>query len=274
MTDNVTSLFDVEEEVETQPEQKQPEIQADDEKAQETQEEKELRWAACADEIRTEASPNEKIEILDIPLINEEICSHYANIVKELRPHWISRGNKTFHTVGASTYNDLIISDGHATYYEVSEEQNPLIQKNFGPLLDIVKTAISKFTGYEVIDLPYAGLIGFHIFGEDVSNNKDGGHIHTDEPFQRLLWIEPFSNPFSFTLALELPDGTGGLDYWEKGAKESTYLPYELGHLYAHSGRFPHRISSSVMPSKEKPRITLQGHGALLLDTNRIGVYF
>lgn len=236
--------------------------------------EDEARWADIASRIRTPASPSGPIEIIDVPLLNEKVSEHYANTVKKLRPHWIERGESTFFTIGASTYNDLIISDGHATYYEVAEKQNPLIAEHFTPLLALTYEAIEKCFHHPVIELPLAGLTGFHIFGEGAERHPDGGHIHTDEPFQRILWPEPFANPFSFTLALELPDGKGGLDYWENGATQRTYLPYEIGHLYIHDGRFPHRIASDHMPTKEKPRITLQGHGALLLDTNRIGVYF
>lgn len=228
--------------------------------------------AAVADSIRTVASP-EVAEIVDLPLIDPTLADFYAGVVKDLEPHWISRGEGTFFTIGASTYNDLIISDGHATYYEVAEKNNQLIQDNFGPLLDLVKYALARHFNREVIDLYKAGLIGFHIFGEGVEKNPAGGHIHTDEPFQRLLWTEPFASPFSLTVALELPNGIGGLDYWNKGSEE-IYFPYEAGRLYIHGGRFPHRISSIEMPNKERPRITLQGHGALLLDTGRIAVYF
>ena len=236
--------------------------------------------AAVADSIRTVASPD-IAEIIDLPLIDLALADFYAGVVKALEPHWISRGEGTFFTIGASTYNDLIISDGHAAYYEVAEKNNELIQDNFGPLLDVVKYALGRHFKREVIDLPgmaayaasKAGLVGFHIFADGVERNPNGGHIHTDEPFQRLLWTEPFANPFSFSVALELPRGIGGMDYWDKGTEE-IYFPYEIGRLYVHNGRFPHRISSIEMPNKERPRITLQGHGALLLDTNRIAVYF
>lgn len=240
----------------------------------ESEAENEARWANIAENIRHAASPKNSIDIIDVPLLNEKVSEHYAEVVKRLRPHWISRGDGTFYTIGASTYNDLVISDGHASYYQVAEENNIIIAKHFTPLLDLVYKAIEKCFNHKVVELPMAGLTGFHIFGENADKHPDGGHIHTDEPFQRILWPEPFANPFSYTLALELPDGKGGLDYWENGATQRTYLPYEIGHLYIHDGRFPHRIASDHMPSKEKPRITLQGHGALLLDTNTIGVYF
>jgi hypothetical protein len=241
----------------------------------EEQASKEAAWTALAEEARTTASPTGEPLILDIPLLKPEQAAIEAEKVKHLRDHWISRGEGTFWTIGASTYNDLIVSDGHATYYQVAEQVNPMIEGAFGPLLGLTRSVIGKIYNRECIDLPFAGLMGFHIFdssGDD--RREEGSNIHTDEPFQRLLWTEPFSKPFSFTVALELPDGDGGLDYWVDGEQYRRYLPYETGHMYLHTGRFPHRIAAPTWPSNEKPRITLQGHGAILEDTNRVAVYF
>lgn len=236
---------------------------------------KEEAWTSLAQEARTEASPTGEPLIIDIPCLTAEQAQHEANTVKALEKIWIPRGENTFFTIGASTYNDLIISDGHATYYEVAEKINPVIERAFGPLMGLMRTVIGKVYKRECIDLPFAGLMGFHIFNSAGDCRKDeGSNIHTDEPFQRLLWSEPFYDPFSFTLALELPDGEGGLDYWVDGEPYRRYLPYEVGHLYIHSGRFPHRIAAPTWPSDEKPRITLQGHGAILQDTDRVAVYF
>lgn len=241
----------------------------------EEQKAKEEAWTALAEEIRTEASPESSPVILDIPMLTPEQAAIEAEKVKKLRPHWIPRGNDTFWTIGASTYNDLIVSEGHATYYEVAHKVNPLIEAAFGGLLGLTKAVIGKVYQRECIDLPFAGLMGFHIFDSSGDGRKEeGSNIHTDEPFQRLLWTEPFNDPFSFTIALELPDGDGGLDYWVHGEPYRRYLPYEVGHMYLHSGRFPHRIAAPTWPSDEKPRITLQGHGAILQDTNRVAVYF
>jgi len=243
--------------------------------ADESEAQKEEAWTALAEEARTPASPEGEPHIIDIPCLTPEQASIESQKVLALKQHWIPRGNNTFWTIGASTYNDLIISDGHATYYEVAQKTNPVVEDAFGPLLGLMRSVISKVYKRECIDLPFAGLMGFHIFdGSGDSRKEEGSNIHTDEPFQRLLWAEPFANPFSFTLALAMPDDTGGLDYWVKGEPYRRHLPYEIGHLYLHDGRFPHRIAAPVWPSDEKPRITLQGHGAILLDTDRVAVYF
>ena len=239
------------------------------------QEAQEEAWASSAQEARTEASFKNPPRILEIEMFNKGECETVKSIVLSLQPYWISRGMDTFWTIGASTYNDLIIpTDDHPSYYEVAEQNNIIIQRSFGPLLTSVKETIGKIYQRECIDLPFAGLMGFHIFNDTALEREHvGGHIHTDEPFQRILWTEPFANPFSFTLAIALPDDAGGLDYWDENNKRH-YQPYKIGHMYIHSGRFPHRIGSHPFPSNEKPRITLQGHGATLLDTNRVAVYF
>jgi len=236
---------------------------------------KEEAWTSLAEEARTSASPEGEPSILSIPCLTPEQAQAEADTVRALKNIWIPRGEDTFYTIGASTYNDLIISEGHATYYQVAEKVNPIIEDAFGPLMGLMRAVIGKVYQRECIDLPFAGLMGFHIFNSSGDERREeGSNIHTDEPFQRLLWTEPFHDPFSFTLPLELPDGDGGLDYWVKGEPYRRYLPYEIGHLYLHSGRFPHRIAAPTWPSDEKPRITLQGHGAILQDTNRVAVYF
>ena len=236
---------------------------------------KEKAWTALAEKARTTASPKGEPLILDIPLLSPMQAWQEAKKVRALKEHWIPRGEETFWTIGASTYNDLIISDGHATYYEVATKVNPIIKDHFGELLHLTKAVIGKMYNRECIDLPLAGLMGFHIFDSSGDGRREeGSNIHTDEPFQRLLWTEPFCRPFSFTVALEMPDDDGGLDYWVEGEPYRRYLPYEIGHMYLHDGRFPHRIAAPTWPSDEKPRITLQGHGAILLDTNRVAVYF
>ena len=97
------------------------------------------------------------------------------------------------------------------------EKNNVVIEKNFGPLLQVVRDVIGKIYKRECVDLPFAGLMGFHIFNSTSHKRQDeGGNIHTDEPFQRLLWVEPFANPFSFTLAISLTGERGGLDYWDE----------------------------------------------------------
>ncbi len=236
---------------------------------------KEKAWSALAKEARTEASFKNPIEILEFPILSEEDCGKVKDVVLSLKDQWIPRGDNSFWTIGASTYNDLMVhEEGHASYYEVAQKNNVIIEACFNPLLQGVRDIIGRLYKRECVDLPFAGLMGFHIFDSTSHKRKDeGGNIHTDEPFQRLLWVEPFANPFSFTLAISLTGDRGGLDYWDEN-NDYHYLPYKLGHMYIHNGRFPHRINFDDIPTDEKPRITLQGQGAVLLDTNRVAVYF
>ncbi len=223
-----------------------------------------------------------QVSITDIPLLSADECARLTEIVRALRGHWIPRGEGTYWTLGASTYTEQL-----ETYYGVAAQNNPLIDHYFTGLLTKVKQAIAGEKGAPVIDLWHAGRPGFHIFDERAAEIE--GPIHTDEPFQRVYWPGPFADPFSFTLALSLTRGQGGMDYWDgevaaEAVKTDTvtgltvvpnhYYPYAIGHLYLHDGRFPHRIAKPIVPTAEEPRITLQGHGALLLEAQQIAVYF
>ena len=187
------------------------------------QEAKEKAWSASAQEARTEASFKNKIRILEFPILSEEECGAVKDVVLSLKDHWIPRGDNSFWTIGASTYNDLMIhEEGHASYYEVAQKNNVVIEKNFGPLLQVVRDVIGRIYKRECVDLPFAGLMGFHIFDSTSHKRQDeGGNIHTDEPFQRLLWVEPFANPFSFTLAISL---TGDGVAWITGTRTMTTI--------------------------------------------------
>ena len=229
-------------------------------------------WDAEAKAARHESSfVGNEINVLHSEIFSEIHCRQIADLVQKAKHFWIPRGNNTFYTIGASTYNDSVMPGDEDFYYLVAKNNNPILEQGFGQYLAHVKAAVEKIYQREVIDLPLAGLIGFHIFDSTAVGTH--GHIHTDEPFQRLFWVEPFSQPFSFTVAIALPDGRGGFDYWDR-EDQMFHYPYKIGHIYLHHGRMPHRISSPVQPSDENPRITIQGHGAILEDSNRVAVYF
>jgi hypothetical protein len=118
-----------------------------------------------------------------------------------------------------------------------------------------------------------AGPPSFHVF-DHLSGEK--GHVHFDYSYQKVRWPEPFSNPFSFTLLLKEPSFGAGLSCWFETVPpdppERTLI-YKIGHLYVHSGRFLHAIAGLGKAVPGEYRITLQGHGALLHETNRIVVY-
>jgi hypothetical protein len=126
--------------------------------------------------------------------------------------------------------------------------------------------------------------MGFHNF--EFKSNGRQGNPHIDEPFKRIDWGVEYTNPFSFTLALELPEVGGGLDYWRDCSDAQldefnaigrlpphTRFPYEVGKLYAYDGLTPHRIANFGDMKPDEARITIQGHGVTLAD-GITAVYF
>ena len=128
-------------------------------------------------------------------------------------------------------------------------------------------------------------LTSFHIFDHEANGLE--GQIHIDEPYERIELPEGWSDPFSFTMAVELPAGGGGMNYWKGitdeqmehykvfpvGIPTPEYFPYELGVLYVHSGLFPHQIANPCTIGEDEYRITLQGHG-VVLRTGHVALYF
>jgi hypothetical protein len=89
-----------------------------------------------------------------------------------------------------------------------------------------------------------------------------------------------FGDPLSFTLAIALPKGGGGLQVWNIEhreivgksldemravfkSRESRYEPYKAGEMVIHSGHTVHQIAPMTGMALDDERITLQGHGIL-----------
>ena len=198
-------------------------------------------------------------------LISEELARSVTDRVLSMREHFTDRGK--FHTLGASSYIDNM-----ADYTRLSMEKNPMLLNEFSDLYAIVQKHISSVLQLEVLVHPWGAVPGFHIFG--TKSNSIQGHVHVDEPYQRILWPEPFYSPFTFTLALNVP-GKAGLDVWlDQEQLTPIYIDYKVGHLYSHAGLIQHRISKVGEVTDENPRITLQGHGAILGMSNKAVVYF
>jgi len=204
--------------------------------------------------------------IEELPFISEELAQEEANKVLGLTSYHYRRMNNIFSTLGASAYLDL-----PNDYVHKAAETNPIIDEHFSELLKAAKNRLSHYMQLEVIDLPDAGRIGFHVF--DSRANGQQANWHIDLPFQNVRWCEPFSYPFSFTVPLTLPNGIGGLEYRDNDGNEN-YLPYTIGNMYLSSGLFPHRIANPVEITEGQTRITLQGHGAILGFSNKAAIYF
>lgn len=213
-----------------------------------------------------------------IKLIHPTKAASVAGRVKRLKPYWIPRGG--FYTIGASTY-----LDDPAVYPALAQYTNLATAQFWGVLYDKILTALP--VGYcptRGVHKEGTALIGAHIFTPETNGVQ--GNPHIDEPYERIDWGQKYSNPFSFTLALEMPKAGGGMDYWpdatdadiewynERGElPPHEHLRYEAGFLYVHDGLTPHRIANCGDMEEGEHRITLQGHGVTLED-GTTAIYF
>lgn len=206
-----------------------------------------------------------KHNIYDNKLLTREESADVCERVLSMRDSFTDR--YTFHTLGASVYLDDIIE-----YKSLSDRMNSFLKNTFPELYDKVVEQISSMLHVPVKHHPYGAVPGFHIFGK--SSDGQRGHKHIDQPYQRLFWPEPFHMPFSFTLVINVPD-KAGLDVWPNLATdEPEYIDYQVGHMYSHVGHIYHRIAGVGKPTDENPRITLQGHGAILSISQEAVIYF
>jgi hypothetical protein len=203
--------------------------------------------------------------IYDNQILTKAEAKEVSDTVLSLSDSFTKRG--FFNTLGASVYLDDLLE-----YAGLADKMNPVLEANFGELYKILMNQISELMGLPVEFHPYGARPGFHIFGKDSAGKE--GHTHEDKPYRRIYWSEPFESPFSFTLAINIP-GKAGLDVWlDKETDQPQYVDYKPGHMYSHFGHILHRIAGVGDPTDEDPRITLQGHGAILSLSNKIVIYF
>lgn len=184
-----------------------------------------------------------------------------AEQVLRLESHFDDR--KHFHTLGGAVYLDKGYPD---EYYGRAKEVNPFLMHNFKSIYVKILEKLEDEIGVPMCWHPIASVPGFHIFRE----SKAVPSFHVDTPHKEVMWPEQIHSMFSFTVPLALPEEGGGLEV----GFSLEYIPYVLGHVYLHDGCTPHRISPKYRSSEEHPRITVQGHGAIIKDTNVALVYF
>ena len=213
-----------------------------------------------------------------IKLLGKSTAAYYSRRVKSRDDLWIERGG--FYTIGASTY-----LDNPEAYPAIAQARNLNTKMVLAGLWHPLTEALPKhWVPNREVHLPKTGYMGVHIF-TPASNGKQG-HPHIDEPFTRVDWGQHFSNPFSFTLALEMPKAGGGLDFWpyatneqiedyieEDALPEHDHIRYAEGFLYVHDGLTPHRIANCGDMEEGEHRITVQGHGVTLED-GTTAIYF
>ena len=210
-----------------------------------------------------------ELDIIDV--LPPHRADAFARRMKERSDLWVDRGG--FYTIGASTY-----LDSPAFYPVFAAYTNPVLEHLLHELqYDVMDALPKRFVPDRARRLHGTAVMGVHVF--DFKSNGQQGNPHIDEPFKRIDWGVTFSNPFSFTLALELPAVGGGLDYWSTWTDEEidTYhkhdslpiaerLAYDVGKMYVHDGLTPHRIANFGDMTPTEHRITIQGHGVTLAD--------
>ena len=183
-------------------------------------------------------------------------CKEIADEVKNLREcgKWQSRSyDFPFYTLGASAYLD----GNTKKYYCGAKQLNPGMLYWFFKLYQEVSGQLSNYFDEWVLFNPSLALPGFHIFPSDNKLLTVAGNWHLDAPHTTLGIGD--KDTYSFTVAIELPTGGGGMDM-KIGGESNEYIEYQVGELVLHDGMTPHRIASYREYKPDEYRITLQGH--------------
>jgi hypothetical protein len=213
-----------------------------------------------------------------IPILSEPECLELLAEIDGQRAIWTRRHPQTpFFTLGAASYLDA--KPVPRTYFARAEATNQLLVHRFANLYARVRAALVSHLDAAILDLPSAGLPGFHIFGSHPAFRDPTGSVHFDLQYELVPWPEPLfrDQVLSFTLPLTMPTGGGGLRYWDLtpdslaklrpveqkaliGESPMHYLPYTIGTLVLHSGHLLHQIAPAPELTVKDRRVTLQGH--------------
>ena len=94
-----------------------------------------------------------------------------------------------------------------------------------------------------------------------------GASVYLDDPLS-YIELKDETNPL-------LKHNFDDLEVWPNlVTEEPEYVDYTAGHMYSHVGHVTHRIAGVGNPTDENPRITLQGHGAILSLSQEAVIYF
>jgi len=189
-----------------------------------------------------------------------------ADAVKSFCELWQSRSNRyPFYTLGKSAYLD----GGTLSYYKDSLWLNEILISNFDDVYSKLLSYLSEELKEEVKLSKDLALPGFHIFPSDPKFLSISGNWHMDHPHVTLGLGE--SDPYAFTLPIQLPVSGGGMD-WLNEVGLSSHLAYTEGEIVLHSGLTPHRIAGIKKYTPGEYRITLQGH--LIRRDNTMEVFW
>jgi hypothetical protein len=220
--------------------------------------------------------------LTDVALLDAREVERALADIHATREHWTARHSKhPFFTLGAASYMDA--RGGRFAEYQASAQRtNPVLRDRFGWLLEKVRTAVAAHVGGTVVYDERIALPGFHVFlyAEDAENAS--ASVHYDQQYELIDWTgigtpDP-DTQLSLTLAVALPASGGGLLVWNLNRLElermppdarkahmaanrnAVFSPYEVGHLFIHSGHQLHQGAPSKALRPDDARITLQCH--------------
>jgi hypothetical protein len=179
---------------------------------------------------------------------------------------------------------DKFRGNSELNYKDKSTYFNELLMLDFYWLYDKIWYYYQEKFNKQVVF--QKALPGFHIFQnpEQINCEQARKHatIHLDKPHLLHEWPGPVISASSFTIAIELPKCTAGLNIWRddsifknintvfyyKMSKEDQinidanveYYPYKLGYIYEQSGLLRHQITINGDVLEGERRVTMQGH--------------
>ena len=241
--------------------------------------------------------------LLETKMFSKEDCDKIINILIKRKDQWENRSpiGDFFNTYGALTYldkddksyakrNDPNVVKNSGYFYESKLEHfNKILEEDLKWMYDKIKLYYEERLNKPIVFKK--ALPAFHIFkaSEDLEYEyiKNLASIHVDAPEASHEWDEEIIAVSSFTVAIELPKCTAGLNVWlddsmfnnintvffyEMNSEEQSivtkhakYFPYKQGYVYEQDGSVRHQITCGGNVFKGERRITLQGH---LVETN------
>jgi len=204
-------------------------------------------------------------DVLDMlkEMPGDKLCEYKMGLTSDLQACGFFDENVWFRGVA-----DLVIINGEVArvidyktgksseYATEVPTKNTKLFKHFSHVYKELQDYFEALLGEKVYLNDKLAYPSFHIAAADPFFLTHGGEWHHDFPHKTLGLGDV--DPLTFTVAIELPYGGGGLDYLEDGKPE--HLPYTEGQIVVHDGSIVHRIAPFKECIRGDYRITLQGH--------------
>tara|TARA_R110000765_G_scaffold419529_1_gene523813 strand:+ start:84 stop:881 length:798 start_codon:yes stop_codon:yes gene_type:complete len=245
--------------------------------------------------------------ILETNMFSAEECEKIVKTLITKQDKWENRSpnGNFFMSYGALTYLDArdgVAGDPEYDQFRNNDESIPNVYNakasHFNKMMvkDFDWMYAKIWSYYQCkFDKPVVfklALPGFHIFqtAEQLNHEyvKNLATIHVDMPQTSHEWEGDMLAASSFTIAVDLPKCTAGLNIWQDDSifknvssvfyhqmdkesqlaitKNAEYFPYKLGYVYEQNGMLRHQITCGGNIMEGERRITIQGH---LVETNK-----